>query len=345
MRTSWLKARSLATRAALWSKDHSYVALGLLYGMLAYLGFAVLMGVPGQAIIALMIVGPAAWWGFGRYRALTEPQTPKLNFVTWDNGPFRLSEGISSSKVVYGIGVKNEGTKTARSVRVDVDSVEGYPPLTSGASLPIFRTPDNNVDLQPAESQYFCVMRRIDEASEGGGRVVICCDNDLVTPSFGIQELVGGRTMTLSAHSEGAPRTTKQIQISSKGEAGSTWLLDFRLLPNADEAPMQVGQRPVAWPPQVKEAWNRLRGKLSQLREVSGRGRDKKGSALETSDRTVRPQRIIQRAVTRGERIAPKVRQESTSIDKGAKLDTIANEESSAQSKRIRQLLARHARA
>jgi hypothetical protein len=113
VRTSWLMAHLHAVRAALWSEHHPFVALGLLYGTLAYLGFAVLIGVPGQAILALMIVGPAALWSFGRYGALTASQTSTLNFFTWDNGPLRLSEDILSSKIVYCVGVKNEGTKIA----------------------------------------------------------------------------------------------------------------------------------------------------------------------------------------------------------------------------------------
>jgi hypothetical protein len=347
VRTSWLMAHLHAVRATLWSEHHPFVALGLLYGALAYLGFAVLIGVPGQAILALMIVGPAAVWSFGRYGASTASQPSRLNFFTWDSGPLRLSEDILSSKIVYCIGVRNEGTKIAGSVRVNIDSVEGHPRPTSEASLPIFRTPDNSADLQPSESEYFCVMRMINGASEDDGRVVICCHHDLVAPSFGIQELVDSRTMTLSACSEGAPRTTKQIQISSKREA-ATWSLHFELLPNNGEAPTRVVERrPVARPLQVKEAWDRVRSKLSQLGEASIRGHGKKGLSRETSERTGRPQRTTQHAVTQGERIGPDVLQaaKGTSLGKGTQLDAIAKEELSAQSERIRRLLARQARA
>ena len=348
VRTSWLRARLHTSGAALWSADHPLVALGLLYGMLAYLGSAVLIGVPGRAIIALMIVGPAAWWCFGRYAALTDAQTSRLNFFTWDDGPLRLSEDILSSKVVYCIGVKNEGMKIAGSVRVNIDSVEGYPCQTSEASLPIFRTPDNKADLQPGESEYFCVMRRMDGGSEDDARVVICCHGDVITPSFGIQELVDRRTMTLSAHSEGAPRTTKQIQISSKREAGAAWSVHFRLLPNADKAAMRVvGQHSVARPPRVKEAWDGVRAKLGQLGTVAVGARGTKGLARETSEPTARPQRTIQHPVAREERIVPDVVQavNGASLDKGTKLDEVAKEESSPQSERIRRLLARQARA
>jgi len=348
VRTSWLRARLHGTGAALWSADHPFVALALLYGMLAYLGSAVLIGVPGRAILALVFVGPAAWWCFARYAALTDAQTSRLNFFTWDDGPLRLSEDILSPKVVYCIGVRNEGMMIAGSVRVNIDGVEGYPRPTSEASLPIFRTPDNKADLQPGESEYFCVMRRMDGGSEDDARVVICCHGDAITPSFGIQELVDGRTMTLSAHSEGAPRTSRQIRISSKREASAPWSLHFRLLPNADKAPMlAVEQRPAAPPPRVKEAWNRVRAKLGQLGAVSIGGRGKKGFARETSEPAGRPQRTVQHPVARDERIVPDVVQavEGASPDKRAKLDAIAKEEPSPQSERIRRLLARQARA
>jgi hypothetical protein len=59
VRASGLKARAQATRAAAWCAEHPYVALGLLYGMLVYLASAVLIGVPGRTILALLVVGPA----------------------------------------------------------------------------------------------------------------------------------------------------------------------------------------------------------------------------------------------------------------------------------------------
>jgi hypothetical protein len=234
----------------LWFADHPFVALGLLYGLLVYLGFAVLIGVPGRAIMALMIVGPAAWWCFCRYTALTDAQASKLSFFTWDNRPLRLSEDILSSKVVYCIGLRNEGAKAVGNVRVNIDLVEGHPRPTFAASLPIFRTPADNADLQPGESEYFCVMRTMDGPKEDDGTVVICCHSDLITPSFSLWEMVEGRAMTLSAYSDGAPQITKRIQISSKREAGATWSLHLKLLPDADKAPMPVvEQSPVARPP------------------------------------------------------------------------------------------------
>jgi hypothetical protein len=346
VRTSWLMAHLHAVRAALWSEHHPLVAMGLLYGLLVYLGSAVLIGVPGQAIIALMIVGPAVLWGVARYDALTDRQTSKLNFFTWDSRPLCLSEDILSPKIVYCIGVKNEGPKIARSVRVNIDSVEGYPRPISDASLPIFRAPDNSADLQSGESEYYCVMRRMDGASEDGERAAICCHGDLATPIFGIQELLDSRTMTLSVYSEGVPRTTNQVQISSKREPGTAWSLHFRLLPNADEAPTRaVEQRPVARAPQVKEAWDRVRATLSQLGDVSVWRRGGKVFARETSERTGRPQPTTQHELGQGERIAPDVLQAAKDISLEKRTQFEAKEESSAQAERIRRLLARQARA
>jgi hypothetical protein len=347
MRTSWSTAYLHAARAALWSAHHPLVSLGLLYGMLTYLGFAVLIGVPGRAIMALMIVGPAAWWCFGRYGAWMERRTSKLDFFTGDNGPLRLSEEICSSKIVYCVGVKNEGRKTAGSVRVNIDSVEGYAPPSSEASLPIFRSPDNSVSLQPGESEYFCVMRRMDGAGADDGSVAICCHDNPIKSSFSIQELADGRTITLSAHSEGARGATRKIQISSTREADATWSLDMRLLPDAEEASVRaLEQRPVAaGPPQVREAWNRVRAKLSQLGELSFARRGKNGFTGETPDRIELPHGPAKHAATQGERIAPEVEAVvGTSPDKGTTFDA-AVEESPAQSERIRRLLARQARA
>ena len=166
VRTSWLKARLHATGAALWSTNHPYVAMALLYGVLAYLGSAVLIGVPGRAIMALMIVGPTGWWCFGRYKALMSAQSSTLSFFTGENGPLRLSEDMLSSKVVYCIGLRNEGTKAVGNVRVTIEGVEGHTRPTVAPSLPIFRTPADNADLQPGESEYFCVMRRTEGSNE-----------------------------------------------------------------------------------------------------------------------------------------------------------------------------------
>ena len=347
MRTSWSTAHQHAERAAVWSAQHPSVSLGMLYGVLVYLGFAVLIGIPGRAIIALMIGGPAAWWCYGRYGAWMEPRTSRLAFFTGEHGPLRLSEEICSSKIVYCVGVRNEGTKTAGSVRVNIDSVEGYAPPTSEVSLPIFRSPDNSASLQPGESEYFCVMRKMDGAGADDGSVAICCHDNPIKPSFSIQELADGRTITLSAHSEGARRATRQIRISTNREADATWSLDMRLLPGADEASVRaLEQRPVAAdPPQVREAWNRVRAKLSQLGELSFAQRGKNGFARETSERTELPHGPIEHTATQGERLAPEMEAvEGPSPDKGTKFDAVA-EESPAQSERIRRLLARQARA
>jgi hypothetical protein len=347
MMTSWLTTQHLAARAVLWSTRHPFVSLGLLYGMLMYFSLAVLIGVPGRAIVALMIVGPLAWWCFGRYEAWAEPRTSRLSFFTWDNGPLRLSEDIGSSKIVYCVGVKNEGTRTAGSVRVNIDSVAGYAPPPSGASLPIFRNPENSVSLQPNESEYFCVMRRMDGASPDDGTVAICCHDNLITPSFGIQELADGRTITLSVHSEGTHGTTRQIQISSNSAADATWSLQMSLLPDTDETPVQAPeQRSVAaGAREVREAWNRVTARLGRLGELSIAERCKKAFARETSERPELPQEPIKHAATGGEYIAAEVQAaKDTPLDQGGEIGDIAREPP-AQSERIRRLLAGQARA
>ena len=344
MHTSWLTARHHAVRAALWSSHHPFVSLGLLYGTLAYLSLAVLIGAPGRAIIALIIVGPAAWWCLDRYGAWLKPRTSTLSFFTGDNGPLRLSEDIGSSKIVYCVGIKNEGTKTAGSVRVNIDSVAGYAPPTSGASLPIFRSPDNSVSLQPNESEYFCVMRRVDGASPDDGTVAICCHDNLIAPSFGIQELADGRIIALSVHSDGARGVARQIRISSKREADATWSLDMSLLPAAEESsePAAV-QRPVA--AGAREAWSRIRAPLIQLGELSFAQRSEKRIAREASEPTEPHVGPTEPTVAQDERIAPPVEVvEGPSPDEGVKLGAVAGEPP-AQSERIRRLLARQARA
>lgn len=344
MQTSWSTAHHHAARAALWSAHHPFVSLSLLYGVLTYLGFAVLIGMPGRAVMALVIFGPAAWWCWGRYGAWMEPRTSRLGFFTGDNGPLRLSEDICSSKIVYCVGVRNEGTKTAGNVRVNIDSVEGYPPPSSEASLPIFRSPDDSASLQPGESEYFCVMRKMDGAGADDGSVAICCHGNPAKPSFGIQELADGRTITLSVHSEGARGAARQIQISSKREADATWSLDMSLLPAAEESSEPAAeQRPVA--AGAREAWNRIRAKLIQLGELSFVQRGEKRIAREASEPTEPHVGPIEPTATQDERIAPPVEGvEGPSPDEGAKLRAVA-EEPPAQSERIRRLLARQARA
>ena len=341
---SWSMAQKLAARAALWSARRPVVSLGLIYGTLTYLGVAVLINAPGRAIIALMVVGPAAWWCCGRYGAWVQAPTSKLSFFTWNNGPLRLNEDIGSSRIVYCVGVTNEGTKTAEGVRVSLDGVEGSALPASDASLPIFRSPDSSVSLQPEESEYFCVMRRIDGAGAPDSEVALCCRNSPMTPSFRIEELGDGRTITLSAHSDGANRTTAQIQISSKREADATWSLHMMLMRNADEAPVPEQDLIAAAPAQVREVWNRARAKLNQLGERSFAQRGKAISARETSERRELPHEPNEHRATPDERIAPEVPAvEGTSPNKSPKIDAIVKE-ASTQSDRVQRLLARQAR-
>jgi len=249
LRTSWGTARRHASGAALWSTDHPYVALGLLYGVLAYLGSAVLIGVPGRALVALVVVGPAGWWCFGRYQVLMSAQTSRLSFFTGENGPLRLSEDLLSSKIVYCIGLRNDGKTALGSTRVTLDDVDGHPRPAIAASLPIFRGSDDKTDLQPGETEYFCVMRIAERADQDDGTAIICCHDNQEAPRFGLRELAEGRAITLSAWSEGAPRTTKRLQISAKREVGAVWSLDMALLPDTADASALDEQARVVPPP------------------------------------------------------------------------------------------------
>ena len=236
VRTSWCKARTHAAAAALWSSDHTSIVLGLLYGLVAYFGCAVLIGAPGRALVALIVVAPAGWWFFGRYKILASAQLSKLGFFTGENGPLRLSEDILSPRVVYCIGVRNEGKKAVGSLRVMLDVIEGQPPQTLVAPLPIFGSPADHAELQPGESEYFCVMRMVDGTEPDDEAVVLCCPDGQEALRCGLRELQDGATITLSACGERAPRLTRRIRISSKREAGAPWSLDLQLLPDAEEA-------------------------------------------------------------------------------------------------------------
>lgn len=237
VRTSWCKARLHGAAATLWSAEHSSIVLGLLYGVVAYFACAVLIGVPGWALVVLLVVGPTGWWCFGRYRALTSAQMSKLGFFTGESGPLRLSEDILSSKVVYCIGLRNEGKKAVANVRLTVDVIDGQPQQTPVRSLPIFRSPADRAELQPGESEYFCLMRIVDGAGEDDGLVVLCCPDEQGALRCGLRELQGGATITLSACGEGAPRLTRRIRVSSKRAADAPWSLDLQLVPDAEEAP------------------------------------------------------------------------------------------------------------
>ena len=240
VRTSWYRARTHAAAAALWSSDHTSIVLGLLYGAVAYFACAVLIGAPGRALVALILVAPAGWWCLSRYQGLASAQMSRLGFFTGENGPLRLSEDILSPKVVYCIGVRNEGRKVVGGVRMTLDAIDGQPPQTLPAPLPIFRSPADHAELQPGESEYFCVARIVDGAGPDDGTVVLCCPDDEGALRCGVRELQDGATIALSAHGEGAPRLTRRIRISSKHEAGAPWSLDLQLLPDVEEAPAPV---------------------------------------------------------------------------------------------------------
>jgi hypothetical protein len=184
----------------------------------------------------------------------------------------------------------------------------------------------------------------MDGAGADDGGVAICCHDNPTKSSFSLQELVDDKIITLSAHSEGARRATRQIQISSKREADATWSLDMSLLPAAEESsePAAV-QRPVA--AGAREAWSRIRAPLIQLGELSFAQRSEKRIAREASEPTEPHVGPTEPTVAQDERIAPPVEVvEGPSPDEGVKLGAVAGEPP-AQSERIRRLLARQARA
>lgn len=248
----WLTARLSAAHGSLnperWLIS---AAFNVVVGILAYLGLAAITGVPVWAIVAFTIVASAAWWFLCRLAELTEERRPKLRFFTWEKEPLRLSEDVISSKVVYCIGLTNEGATTVRNVRVNIDAVEGYARPTIPARLPIFRTADDNADLHAGESEYFCVTRIVSSPSDNDGTANICCHNDLMKSAFPLQELVNGRTIAVSAYGDGTPKTTRRIRISSKQEA-AIWSLDLKLLPDGDGAPTPLEQRPVPSQPRAE---------------------------------------------------------------------------------------------
>jgi hypothetical protein len=227
-------------------------ALMIVVGILAYLGVAAVVGVPVWAIVAFAVVASAAWWFLSRLAELTAERTPKLRFFTWENAPLRLTEDMTSAKVVYCVGLANEGTVTVRNVRVSIDAVEGYGHPTSPARLPIFRTAGDDADLHPGESEYFCVARIADPAGDDGGQASICCYNDLMKPAFPLEALAGGRTLALTAYGDGTPKTSSRIRISSRREAAA-WSLDLKLLPVAEEPPAPVEAAPAAIRPRPEE--------------------------------------------------------------------------------------------
>jgi hypothetical protein len=241
---AWFAPRLDAARSSLNGERYLIsAALIIVVGILAYLGVATVVGVPVWAIIAFTVVASAAWWFLSRLAELTQERTPKLRFFTWENAPLRLTEDMTSAKVVYCVGLTNEGPVTVRNVRVSIDAVEGYGHPTFPARLPIFRAAGDNADLHPGESEYFCVARIADQAGDDGGQASICCHGDLMKPAFPLEALEGGRTIALTAYGDGAPKTSSRVRLSSGREAAA-WSLDLTLLPVAEEAPAEAAPAP-----------------------------------------------------------------------------------------------------
>src|SRR5262249_53283533 len=182
-------------------------------------------------------------------------QSVRLGFF----GPLLLNEDILSSKVVYCVGLRNEGAKAVANVRVNIDLVDGHPRPTLAMSLPIFHAAAGSTALQPGEAEYFCVARTVDGTTEDEGAVAICCHDNLVAPRFRLLELADGKNIALSASGDGASTTTQRIRIFGNREAAGTARLQLRLLPGADETPPQVVGRALAAPLRADDSGTRLR--------------------------------------------------------------------------------------
>jgi hypothetical protein len=251
--SAWFAPRLDAARSSLNGERYLIsAALIIVVGILAYLGIAAVVGVPVWAIIAFTVVASAAWWFLSRLAELTEERTPRLRFFTWENAPLRLTEDMTSAKVVYCVGLVNEGSITVRNVRVSVDAVEGYGRPTFPARLAIFRTAGDNADLHPGESEYFCVARIADQAGGDGRQASICCHGDLMKPAFPLEALEAGQTIALTAYGDGTPKASSRIRLSSRREAAA-WSLDLKLLPAAEEAPAPAEAAPAPSRPRPEE--------------------------------------------------------------------------------------------
>jgi hypothetical protein len=152
---------------------------------------------------------------------------PKLSFFVGESGMLRLSEDPMGSKVVYCIGVRNDGLITVRDVHVSVDLMEGVSTPTFPARLRVFGGEEDGVVLRPNELEYFCVMKIVQSPDEHAGRVTLCC-RDLTGGSIHLLELLAGKVLTVSAAGENTPKISRQLRIVSK-YGQSDWSLAMTL--------------------------------------------------------------------------------------------------------------------
>lgn len=224
---SWLRTHLDAIHAGVDSRRF-LVGVVVAVASAAFAGAAATVAVPLWAIIVLSLLVSLAWWLWLRVVDLNEATKPKLSFFSGDNGPLRLSEDLTCSRIVYCIGVRNDGLTTVRDVHVDVDVMEGLPGPTFPARLKVFRGEQDCADLHPNETEYFCVMK-IAESSEGyAGNANLCCHHDLMSASVHLLELLRGRVITVSAYGDGTPKITNKLRVVSKYDRAG-WSLDMRL--------------------------------------------------------------------------------------------------------------------
>jgi hypothetical protein len=188
------------------------------------------MAAPIWAVIALCLAVSSSWWLWLRIVALNAAAKPKLSFFSGDSGTLRLSEDLICSKIVYCIGVRNDGLTTVRDVRVNVDLMEGVSVPTFPARLKVFGAEEDCVVLHPNESEYFCVMKIVESSGEHSQRARLCCHRDLMNGSIHPLELLKGRVLTVSASGERTPKVTNQLRVVSKYDR-SGWSLAMTLSP------------------------------------------------------------------------------------------------------------------
>ena len=202
---------------------------------------ATAMAAPLWEALALCLAVCCSWCLWLRVTQLKAAAGPKLSFFTGDTGTLRFSEDLTCSKIVYCIGVRNDGLTTVRDVQVNVDRMEGEPAPTFPVRLKVFGGEENGVILQPNESEYFCVMKIVQSPEEHTGRATLCCRRDFTGGSIHLLELLKGRALTVSASGENTPKITSRLRVASKYDR-SEWSLAMTLSPAETTVPIAANR-------------------------------------------------------------------------------------------------------
>jgi hypothetical protein len=238
----WRGSRSCATS---WPADPLDIVRAMLQSRRLVFGVLVSLALASVAITAATAIAAPLWetlalclavccsWGLWlRVTQLKAAAGPKLSFFTGDTGTLRLSEDLTCSKVVYCIGIRNEGSATVRDVHVNVDLMEDVPAPMFPARLRVFGREEDCVVLQPNESEYFCVMKIVESPEDHAGRASLCCDRDLMSGSIHLLELFKGKVLTVSAVGESIPKVTSRLRVVSRYDR-SGWSLAMTLSPGS----------------------------------------------------------------------------------------------------------------